>query len=124
MNNVILMSIIALISIVFWILIASLIRKIWSFRKKKETKTKSGLSKSTNNTDSSGSMFGIFIFVIFIIFFVGIVFISFKMTMARYKIAGDAIKQGNTGVAAAIMAPEIGQGISSGLSGLRRNIRH
>ena len=121
MNNVLLVSIIALIGIVLWIMITSLIRKIWSFRKKEETKTKSQLSKSTNNTDSSGSMFGIFIFIIF---FVGIAFISFKMTMARYKIAGEAIKQGNTGIAAAIMAPEIGQGISSGLSGLRLNIRH
>ena len=99
--------------------------KIWPFHKKKpesKSKTNRGLSKTTNNTDSSGAMFGIFIFVIFIIFFICIVFISFKMTMARYKIAGEAIKQGNTGVAAAIMAPEIGQGINTTLSGLRRNI--
>jgi len=67
-------------------------------------------------------MFGIFIFLIFIIFFVGIVFISFKMTMTRYKIAGEAIKQGNTGVAATIMAPEIGQGFELFLLSTRNSM--
>jgi len=51
MNNVIILLIIALIGIIFWIMIANLIRKIWLFHKKKKSKTKSQLSKSTNNTD-------------------------------------------------------------------------
>jgi len=51
MNNVIILLIIALIGIIFWIMIASLIRKIWLFHKKKKSKTESQLSKSTNNTD-------------------------------------------------------------------------
>ena len=97
--------------------------KIWPFHKKNDdvkSKSKSvrGLSKTTVENNQSGSAIGIFIFIIFMLFFVGIIFISFKMTMARYKIAGEAIKQGNTTVAAAVMAPEIGQGITAGLSGL------
>ena len=124
MNNVILVSIITLIGILFWILI-SYMMKIWPFHKKNDdvkSKSARGLSKTTveNNQSGSGTAIGIFIFIIFMLFFVGIIFISFKITITRYKIAGEAIKQGNTTVAAAVMAPEIGQGINAGLSGLFR----
>ena len=124
MNNILIVSIITLIGIIFWILI-SYMMKIWPFHKKNDdvkSKSARGLSKTNveNNNQSGLGAIGIFIFIVFILFFVGIVFISFKITMARYKIAGEAIKQGNTTVAAAVLAPEIGQGINAGLSGLFR----
>jgi uncharacterized membrane protein len=126
MNNVLLVSIFALIGIVFWILIACAM-KIWPFNTKEpKDKSKSrGLSQAntTQSESGSGTIVGISLFFIFILFFVAIVFISFKMTMTRYKIAGEAIKQGNTAVATAIMAPEIGYGVNSGLTGIRNIFR-
>ena len=44
------------------------------------------------------------------------------MTMKRYEIAGQAIKQGNTGIAIAALSPEIGKGFGSILGTLKNKL--
>lgn len=55
--------------------------------------------------------------VIFMIFFSGILYFGFKLSMARYQLTSDAIKRGDTGIAMASLAPEIGSGISDLIRG-------
>lgn len=67
------------------------------------------------SADSSSSMsFGVV--VVFILFFVCIIVLMYfatKASIARYQFAGEAMKHGNNAVAAAALAPEIGQGVGA-----------
>ena len=47
-----------------------------------------------------------------------IVFINFYTSYQRYNLASQAMQSGHTGVAAAVLAPEIGRGIGSAASGV------
>lgn len=99
----------------------------WPWHKTTEVVTKksrSGKMRSITTTESSsgGTVIGgigvMLLIILFIGLFVVMIYFSIKMTMERYKIAGQAIKQGNTGVAAMVLAPEIGEGVGAGVQGL------
>ena len=73
-------------------------------------------NSGSDSMDKTVTGMSIFIGVIFVIILILIpigIYFSYKTSMARYKIAGEAMKQGNTSLAMTAMAPEIGQGISS-----------
>lgn len=81
-------------------------------------------SRDTSNKNYSTELpvwAGLSIFIIFIILFIVIIYFSIKTSMARYKLAGEALKSGNKGLAVAALAPEIGEGIGAGLGGLFGN---
>jgi hypothetical protein len=104
--------------------------KKWPWYRTREvnrTKDNRGVMRSVSvSGESSGgevtmSVFtGIFIILIISLFMV-MAYFSIKLTMKRYEIAGDAIKQGNTGAAAAVLAPEIGEGIGGLIGGFKGN---
>jgi hypothetical protein len=72
---------------------------------------------SNSNTDVSLSPVAtVIIFILFFGFFAVVAYFSIQATMARYKLADDAISAGQGGVAAAALAPEIGEGIGTGIS--------
>lgn len=56
---------------------------------------------------------GMVFIVIIMILVLALVIASIYTTVFRYKIAGEAIHSGNTGVAVAALSPEIGQGVGS-----------
>ena len=130
-HALLLFSFVFFAGILFWTIL-SYILKIWPFTRKKPEKpekpekdvTKQSQMSSYESSSSSQSstpvspFIGISLFILFMVFIIFIMFISFKTSMARYKIAGDAVKQGNSGVAAAALAPEIGQGIGIGLGSI------
>lgn len=96
--------------------------KLWPFKKHNKDKQRSLSYRDADGDDykpSTGSnVVVVLIGIILFIFFVVAMYFGIKMTMMRYKIAGDAIKQGNTGVAAAALAPEIGEGIGAAAGGI------
>jgi hypothetical protein len=61
--------------------------------------------RDISSGDSSGSMsFGVIIVLMYF---------ATKASIARYQFAGEAMKHGNNAVAAAALAPEIGQGVGA-----------
>ena len=69
-----------------------------------------------DSIDKTAKGMSIFIGVIFVIILILIpigIYFSYKTSMKRYEIAGQAMKQGNTTLAMTALAPEIGEGISS-----------
>ncbi len=96
----------------------------WPFVKKKivtQVKTSKGLSAViTTEPDQpmgvAGKVFGAIFAIVFLALLIVIVYSSVRLSLRRYEIAGTAIKEGNTGIAAAALAPEIGQGVGAGLS--------
>ena len=69
-----------------------------------------------DSIDKTAKGMSIFIGVIFVIILILIpigIYFSYKTSMKRYEIAGEAMKQGNTTLAMTALAPEIGEGISS-----------
>ena len=104
--------------------------KLWPFKKHNKSKDKQhSLSYAdTDKIDSSNpstgsSVVAVIIVIIFIIFFIVAMYFGIKMSMMRYKIAGEAIKQGNTGVALGALAPEIGEGVGDLAGGIGNAIR-
>jgi len=84
---------------------------------KKNIKISSFPSNSeTDNVEKTSKGMSIFIGVIFLIILILIpigTYFSYKIRMARYEIATESMKQGNTSLAMTALAPEIGEGISS-----------
>lgn len=65
---------------------------------------------------------GVVIITVLVIgLFIVLIYYSIKLDMKRYQIAGDAIQKGNTGVAVAALAPEIGTGIGDVFGGITGN---
>lgn len=62
-------------------------------------------------TEEGTSALGIGLVIVFILVFVAIAYFSLKATMTRYSMAENAMAQGNTGLAAVMLSPEIGAGI-------------
>jgi len=90
-------------------------------------KPKDNTSKLTSAEydDSNPPSIGvILIFVLVIVLTIVMVYFSIKLSMKRYEIAGDAIKHGHTGVAAAALAPEIGEGIGDVIGGITGSNRY
>ncbi len=95
----------------------------WPFYKK-PAKDNLKIQKTSFSYETSSSNIGIasiFIFVIFFIFVGLMIYFIVRANMERYKIAGQALKHGQGGVAAAALAPEIGEGISNAFG---RNARY
>jgi hypothetical protein len=71
--------------------------------------------RDISSGDSSGSMsFGvIMVFILFFICIIVLMYFATKASIARYQFAGEAMKHGNNAVAAAALAPEIGQGVGA-----------
>jgi len=94
-------------------------------REVNKTKDNRGVMRSVSvSEESSGGqattgVFAGIIFIVIISLFVVMAYFSIKLSMKRYEIAGDAIKKGNTNVAAAALAPEIGQGIGGVIGGFK-----
>lgn len=95
---------------------------MWPWHETKEvvtTKSSSGMLRSISTYESSssksvlGSIGIVLIVILFIALFIVLVFFSIKLSMKRYEIANQAIKEGNTGLAVSALAPEIGEGIGS-----------
>lgn len=75
-------------------------------------------SHSEGNKNSSATMLmGLFTVIFMIMFAVGMYY-SIKMSTERYKIAGQAIEKGDKGTAAAVLAPEIGEGVGYAAQGI------
>ncbi len=72
------------------------------------------------SSNSSGSMsFGvIMVFILFFVCIIVLMYFATKASIARYQFAGEAIKHGNNTVAAAALAPEIGEGVGAALGGI------
>ncbi len=70
-------------------------------------------SKEVNKESRISATAGIIIFFIFLIFIGIIIYFTMRANIERYKIAGDALRHGHAGVAAAALAPEIGAGIGN-----------
>lgn len=90
-------------------------------------KPKNKPSKLTSleyNDDQSPSIGVVLIFILVIGLMIVMIYFSIKLSLKRYEIAGDAIKQGHTGVAAAALAPEIGEGIGDVIGGITGNNRY
>jgi hypothetical protein len=80
---------------------------------------------SVEYDDSQSPSIGvILIFVLVIGLMIVMIYFSIKLSMKRYEIAGDAIKHGHTGVAAAALAPEIGEGIGDAIGGITGSNRY
>lgn len=63
-------------------------------------------------TKSAISILFTIIALIFLAAFFAIAYIGMKMTIIRYKLIGEAMKSGNTGIAGGLMLPEVGAGIN------------
>ena len=91
-------------------------KKNESMKNMKNMKNNFPSNSGSDSMDKTAKGMSIFIGVIFVIILILIpigIYFSYKTSMARYKIAGEAMKQGNTSLAMTAMAPEIGEGISS-----------
>jgi len=106
--------IIAVISLI------GLIGSVYYYRqqKKKEAELKLIASSTGQPVQQLSTGWIILIIVLFLTVFIGSIVYSIYNTSRRYKIAEEAIKQGNTGVGVAVLAPEISMGINAGLKGL------
>ncbi len=106
--------IIAVISLI------GLIGSVYYYRqqKKKEAKLKLIAASTGQPAQQLSTGWIILIIVLFLTVFIGSIVYSIYNTSRRYKIAEEAIKQGNTGVGVAVLAPEISMGINAGLKGL------
>lgn len=91
-------------------------KKLWPFKPKKPTTPSNAMMSQTRGGNDEHTKLGvgaIIVIVLFIILFGVLMVIGIRLTIMRYQIAGEAIKQGNTGVALGALAPEIGSGIGS-----------
>jgi len=106
--------IIAVISLI------GLIGSLYYYRqqKKKEAEQKLIASSTGQPAEPVNTVWIVLFIVLFLIVFIGSIVYSIYNTSRRYKIAEEAIKQGNTGVGVAVLAPEISMGINAGLKGL------
>jgi len=97
-----------------------LIGSIYYYRqqKKKEAAQKLIAASTGQPAQQLSTGWIILIIVLFLTVFIGSIVYSIYNTSRRYKIAEEAIKQGNTGVGVAVLAPEISMGINAGLRGL------
>ena len=74
---------------------------------------------SSDSSNSGPITFGIVvIFILFFAFIIVLMYFASKASIARYQFAGEAIKHGNNTVAAAALAPEIGEGVGAALGGI------
>lgn len=87
---------------------------------------KSKLTSAEMDDNQSTTIGGIGVAIIFILI-IGLmivaIYFSIKLSIKRYELAGDALKQGHTGVAAAALAPEIGEGIGDVIGGITSGVR-
>ena len=98
-------------------------KKLWPFKPKKSKNVSSAmgqLDRYDGSTETKISVGAIIVMVLFIILFIVLMIIGIRLTIMRYQIAGEAMKQGNTGVALGALAPEIGAGIGSAIYGPQR----
>lgn len=112
---------ILIVGFIIYLLYANLSKpKKWPFVKKtviiKEVPTIHGLAtvvrdEPVSTGNSVSSIVGVIIIIIILAVSLVFIYIGMKITLKRYEIAGQAIKQGDTGVAVAALAPEIGQGV-------------
>jgi hypothetical protein len=125
MNNNILILIIFIASIIFWLILSSIL-KIWPFHKdvkvsksqsitnRKRSKNRlNDMSVDADNSNSISPTIGIIIFVLFMLLMVFLGYVALRTNITRYQIAGDAIKSGNSGIAVAALSPDIGSGINN-----------
>lgn len=87
-------------------------------QKKKEEEQKLIAASTGEPVTVSGGTWVIVIIVLFLIAFISIIGYSIYSTTRRYRIAEEAIKQGNSSVGVAALSPEISMGINAGLRGL------
>lgn len=103
---------------------------LWPFKNKKSninTTTTSKYSsrlRGINNTpgvddNKFSTGIGIILMMLFFGFFIFIIYLVTRANIARYQLASQAIKSGQGGVAAAALAPEIGEGIGDLFGGFR-----
>jgi amino acid transporter len=102
---------------------AAAVRMLKEERARREMKGYRGNENSVTPTPSTGTVdvslppvATVIIFILFFGFFIVVAYFGIQSTMARYKLAEDAIDKGQGGVAAAALAPEIGEGIGTGIS--------
>lgn len=113
-----------LLTIIFYLIYASAYSK-WPFQNarqddKKDVKGQMDIqtdSNTTHNMSTGEKIFVIILFILFFGFFIVITYFSIKASISRYELASDAIKKGKTGIAAAALAPEIGEGIGDVIYG-------
>lgn len=118
MHNSILILTIFIVAIILWIIVTYIL-KIWPFKKSvslsksKSKKILNDISYSYTSDSNVSSFTGILLFVLFILLAAFIAYVSFRTDIARYKIAGDAVKSGNNGIALTALSPEIGRGVNN-----------
>jgi hypothetical protein len=96
-----------------------LIGSLYYYRqqKKKEAEQKLIAASTGEPVKSSSGIWIIVIIVLFLIALIAAFGFSIYSTTRRYRIAEEAIKQGNTGVGVAALSPEISMGINAGMRG-------
>lgn len=112
-----------LISLIVYIVLADK-KGYWPFKKKGKKDPKNVM----RNLDDSGMSAGMIVLIVCIVLvFLGImiigIYFAVKSSMMRYRIAGDAIKRGKSGVAVAALSPEIGEGVGLAAQGISDAIR-
>ena len=96
----------------------------WPFQKKTNYNskyTKIVRDSSISNGGQMSPILGVLLCILFFGFFIFIMYLAMKANVARYSLASQALKSGQGGVAAAALAPEIGQGLGDLLYGGYRN---
>ena len=122
-----------MIFLVIFMLLASLIYMIYAaikkkcpFKPKRKQSSKLTSAEILTSADMDGNQSfstagGIGVAIIFILvigLIIVAIYFSIKLSMKRYELAGDALKHGHAGVAAAALAPEIGTGIGDAIGGI------
>lgn len=86
----------------------------WPFNPSKDQPLRDANGTPTNTPPNNKLTPGGMVFIVIImVLALALAIASIYTTIFRYKIAGEAIHSGNTGVAVAALSPEIGQGVGS-----------
>jgi hypothetical protein len=113
-----------LFSTIIYLIYASA-HSLWPFKNtQKITNTKYSSRFRDINTSQNGNSnvptgVMVILVILFFAFFIFIIYLAMRANVARYQLASQAIKSGQGGVAAAALAPEIGEGIGDLFGGLR-----
>ena len=127
-NYIIIAILLALLFTFIIYLIYASAHSLWPFKNTQKNNVKYSSKFRDINTSQNGDnniptgvmvllpilFFGLFIFIIYLVM---------RANVARYELASQAIKSGQGGVAAAALAPEIGEGIGGLINGFNTRYR-
>ena len=113
-----------LLTLIFYLIYASAY-STWPFQNARKNDDKKDVKgqmdvktdDEVKNMSTGEKIFMVIIFILFFGFFLVLAYFSIKASMYRYELASDAMKKGKTGIAAAALAPEIGEGIGDVIYG-------